>query len=96
MLVCCHIVGQFVASLLVIDSTLASRVGVYNFIADKNCHFCFGILGHEMDLEDCLSHNAVPNTVLQCYDYNDWYIVCGISLHLPFCFNQTHTHISVM
>ena len=25
---------------------------MYDFIADNNCHFCFGI--HKMNLEDCL------------------------------------------
>ena len=36
MLVCCHLVVLFVASMLVIRSTSALRVGVHDFIADNN------------------------------------------------------------
>ena len=73
---------------------------MYDFVADNNCHFYFGILGHKMDLEDCLSHKAMPNTVALYYEnvmiVRIWYIVCGISLHSPFVLSKPRTNINVM
>ena len=52
-----------------------------------------------MDLEDCLSHKATPNTVALYYQNNRiviiWYIVCGIRLSSPFVLTKPHTNISV-
>ena len=57
-------------------------------------------LATKRDLEDRLSHKAIPNTVALYYlnvmIVMIWYFVCGIRLCSPFVLTKPRTNINVM